>query len=98
MQQIKRFLAQRGGANGETGEDELASCVVQYLTTVLHGAHSQASMSLRNSRELRTIAECLDALLAGDLPHLGRLSHAACRSCANGHRRGQMELGAAYGN
>ena len=30
-------------------------------------------MSLRNSRELRTIAECIDALLAGDLPHLGDL-------------------------
>ena len=27
-------------------------------------------MSLRNSRDLRTIAECIDALLAGDLPHL----------------------------
>ena len=34
MQQIKRFLAQRGGANGETGDDELASCVLQYLTSV----------------------------------------------------------------
>ena len=30
-------------------------------------------MSLRNSWELRTIAECIDALLAGDFSHLGDL-------------------------
>ena len=30
-------------------------------------------MSPRNSREMRTIAECFDALLAGDLPQLGDL-------------------------
>ena len=41
--------------------------------SVFHGAHPQSSMSLRNSRELRTIAECIDALLAGDLPHLDDL-------------------------
>ena len=41
--------------------------------SVFHGARPQSSMSLRNSRELRTIAECIDALLAGDLPHLGDL-------------------------
>ena len=41
--------------------------------SVFHGAHPQSSMSLRSSRELRTIAECIDALLAGDLPHSGDL-------------------------
>ena len=70
LRQIKKFLAQRGGAD-EGGSDELATGVLQYLTSVFHGAHPQSSMSLRNSRELRTAAECIDALLAGDLPHLG---------------------------
>ena len=69
----KGFLAQRGGADIETNSDELATGLLQYLTSVFHGAHPQSSMSLRNSRELRTRAECIDVLLAGDLPHLGDL-------------------------
>ena len=71
LQQIKRFLSQRGGTSNEANNDELATGVLQYWTSVFHGAHPQSSMSLRNSRELRTIAECIDALLAGDLPHFG---------------------------
>ena len=73
LQQIKKFLSQRGGVSNEANNDELATGVLQYLMSVFHGAHPQSSMSLRNSRELRTIAECIDALLAGDLPHLGDL-------------------------
>ena len=61
------------GASDDAGNDELATGVLQYLISVFHGAHPQSSMSLRNSRELRTIAECIDALVAGDLPHLGDL-------------------------
>ena len=57
---------------------------------MLHGAHPHASMSLRNSRELLTVAECLDALLAGDLPHLGDLLMQ--RFNTNGHRREQLGL------
>ena len=60
----------RGGAGGDGNNDELASVVLQYLNGVFHGAHPQSSLSLRNSRELRTIAKCIDALLAGGLPHL----------------------------
>ena len=77
------FLAQRGGSD-EGGSDELAAGVLQCLTSVFHGAHPQSSMSLRNSRELRTIAECIDALLAGDLPHLGRRAHAPPEGGSNG--------------
>ena len=54
-EQIKKFLAQRGGAD-EGGSDELATGVLLYLTSVFHGAHPQSSMSTRNSRELRTVA------------------------------------------
>ena len=35
--------------------------------------HTQSSVSLCNRRELRTMAECIETLLAGDLPHLGDL-------------------------
>ena len=74
---MKKFLAQRGGADGETNSDELVTGVLQYLTSVFHGAHPQSSMSLWSSVELRTIAECIDALLAGDLPRLGVCSRSA---------------------
>jgi len=39
--------------------------MVRYLTTALGPAHP--SMGMRNQRELRTLAEALDALLAGDV-------------------------------
>ena len=41
-------------------------------------------MSLRNSRELRTVAECIDALLAGDLPHLQYLLMQRLKSGSDG--------------
>ena len=73
LQQTEKFLSQRGGVSNEANNDELATRALQYLMSVFHGAHPQSSMSLRNSRELRTIAERIEALLAGDLPHLGDL-------------------------
>ena len=39
--------------------------MVRYLTTALSPAHP--SMGVRNQRELRTLAEALDALIGGDL-------------------------------
>ena len=73
LQQIISYLSMRGGACGDGSNDGLATGVLQYLNSVFHGAHPQYSMSFRNSRELGTIAECIDALLAGDLPRLGDL-------------------------
>ena len=60
MQQIKRFLAQRGG----TVRFQLLTSVVCFMEHT-----RRSSTSLRNSLELRTIADCLDTLLAGDFPH-----------------------------
>ena len=70
LQQINRFFSQRRGIGNEANNDDLATGVLQYLMSVFHGAHPQSAMSLRDSRELRKIAECFDALLAGDLPLL----------------------------
>jgi len=39
--------------------------MVRYLTTALTPAHP--SLGMRNQRELRTLAEALDALLAGNV-------------------------------
>ena len=46
MQQVNNVFWPNGGATRETGEDELASCDLQYSTSVFHGAHPQATMGL----------------------------------------------------
>ena len=73
LEQIKAFLAQRGGAATDSELDELHACVVQYITSIWHGKHPVGEMGARNVQELRTMGEALDALLRGDLPHLGDL-------------------------
>ena len=50
LQQIKK----RGGTGSEADKDELATGVLQHLANGFHGAHPQSSMSLRNSKELKT--------------------------------------------
>ena len=63
-------MAQRGGAGSEADNGESATGVLKYLASVLHSVQPQSSMSLRNSGRLRTIAERVEALHAGDFPHL----------------------------
>ena len=70
FQQVRKFLAQRGGAGSEADNGEPATGVLKYLASVLHHVHPLSSMSLRNSGRFETTAECLDASHAGDFPHL----------------------------
>ena len=44
-----------------------------YLLSVVQGAHPPEKMGARTTAELRTVAESLDALGRGDLPHLADL-------------------------
>ena len=81
LQQIKKFLEVR--TRVAVMSWPLVFCR-QYLTSVFRGAHPQSSMSLRNRRELRTAAECIDALLVGDLPHLADLAHVPPDGGSNG--------------
>ena len=71
---MDKFLAQRvGGEQSSTrfaeGEGPLAPVAVRYLTTVLQQA--QSNMTLRNSRELRTLAEAIDFLVQGKVVEAG---------------------------
>ena len=70
LAEINRFLASRGepGAEGDSG-----GRMVAYLTSVFHGHYSAKEVGPRDSRELRTLAEALDALAAGNLPAVGDL-------------------------
>ena len=70
LSELRRFLAARGGlSDGDV--DRLAPIVVQYLRTVYDGAHPPSEQGARNKNEMELIAECIDSLLRGELPHLG---------------------------
>ena len=58
-------IKKRGGAGSEADKDELATGVLQHLANRFHGAHPQSLIGLRNSKDLKTIAVCTVALLAG---------------------------------
>ena len=42
-----------------------------WLTSIFHGRYPQETIGVRNARELKTLAQSLDALRRGDLPALG---------------------------
>ncbi|CAK0792480.1 unnamed protein product, partial [Prorocentrum cordatum] len=71
LEQIKQLLAQRGGADTEKNLNSMSAMVVQYIASAWHGRHPPHTMGVRNTKEMRMIGECLDALLAGRLPELG---------------------------
>ena len=48
-----------------TSDAELRPLATRYLTTILHQARG-STMGVRNARELRTLAEAIDALASGD--------------------------------
>ena len=64
--------AARLGSSGQSSEPEGRRLVTTYLTTALLPS-SGSSMNLRTQREMRTLAEALDAILAGDLAGAGDL-------------------------
>ena len=51
----------------------LAPKVMNYLTSVFHGAHPQKEVGIRTTRELATLATALDDIAAGRLPQVADL-------------------------
>ena len=54
-------------------------------------------MSLRKGREMRNLRRMSRCVSRWGPDMFGRFAHVASQSCTNGHRRGQLGLGAAYG-
>jgi hypothetical protein len=71
---MKTFLSAKEGAGGSDysskGQDTLTADVTRYLTTVIQPSRG-TSLSLRNERELRTLAESMDCLLRGQVGQAG---------------------------
>lgn len=85
---MRKALAARqgGGAIDSAMQDELSNLqgvVTNYLTVGLSpSAASQGKpLGLRNEREMRTLAEGLDAMLAGDLGRAGDILMQRFRAC-----------------
>ena len=74
---------------------QVVTCSTQRVCSMMHTRKRR--WAFRKSRELRSNAECLDALLAGDFPHLGDMLIQRVKSRANGLGRGQLGFGAAPG-
>ena len=68
LEMMSKYLDPRaGGRGGSVKQGDLgAPRVVRYLTTVVQVA-SSSGVGVRNERELRTLAEALDAMILGDL-------------------------------
>ena len=67
-----KYLGERAGAAiDDRGSKAARAQMVTYLVSVLHGRFPQAQVGPRSCRELRTLAEALDALGVGDLPRTG---------------------------
>ena len=60
-------------AREEGDQTEGTHKVVAYLSSIFHGSHTPQSIGIRTSREMRTLAEALDALQAGKLPEVADL-------------------------
>jgi hypothetical protein len=67
---ITKKVQARGGAGGDGAS---LQHFLTYLTAVLHGRHPPEKCGTRTSTELRLVAECLDALRAGDLTQVADL-------------------------
>ena len=70
LTEMRKYLAGRSGADTSWSEGQ----VLAYLNQVVLASKTQRELGERNSRELRTLAELLDALLAGDLAKVGDLA------------------------
>ena len=63
LDKMKEYLSQRRASGEEI--DDLCPLVMSYLTSVLIPS-ATGQMSVRNERELRTLAMALDSIITGD--------------------------------
>jgi len=66
---MQRYLGSREGA----ASSEQSPRVLNYLETVFNQRYSRDAVGLRTAREMRTLAEALDAMITGDSARAGDL-------------------------
>eukprot|EP00438_Fugacium_kawagutii_P006300 Skav233308 [mRNA] locus=scaffold4193:88579:93795:+ [translate_table: standard] len=74
MKELQRYLASRSETMEEGQEDQwMKNKMMAYVNQVILSQHPQASMGVRNYRELVTVGTSIALLLEGKLPELGDL-------------------------
>ena len=71
MEGALRQMAVYDSCHADPEFGAVRSSFQRYLQTVLFSKHSESAMGVRNARELRTLAQVLDAILAGNIPLAG---------------------------
>ena len=71
LKEMATYLTGRSGARLRHWAE---GQVLAYLNQVVFAGTTPKEMGERNTRELRTLAELMDALLEGDLPRVGDLA------------------------
>ena len=79
VEEIERFLSTRGGADA-AGAAAPEARFLSYLVQVVHAHHPPAKLG-DLGREMRTLAEVMDAILLGDLPRAADLCVQRFKSC-----------------
>ena len=90
VQEIENYLGARGGASA-AGANADPSRFVTYLTAVFHGMFPPDKVGPRTTREMRTLAEALDALGSGDLPRTADLLVQRFKSVEESVKRGNWD-------
>ena len=94
VSKIKEFMVGHQGGN-QSKRDQVAALFTPYLTSILLPSLSEKP-SLRNSRELLTIAQALDALVEGDLERVGDLLSSRFKALETATQEGNWNLARHY--
>ena len=70
VEEVNRFLGDRGLAGDQNNEALNTSGIMTHSQIILRGRLPQSQMAHRPCSEIATAESCLDALAAGDLPHM----------------------------
>jgi hypothetical protein len=89
LKKMRKYLTTQQGSGG--GADPLAPVVTSYLTSVLVPA-AGSQLSLRNSGELRHLAEALDCLLVGNVVGAADVLAQRFRSVETAHFDGSWAM------
>eukprot|EP00438_Fugacium_kawagutii_P032029 Skav203166 [mRNA] locus=scaffold371:248364:249752:+ [translate_table: standard] len=73
MEELQRFLANRSEVSGDEEGQWMQYKMMGYVNQVIFSQHPQASMGIRNYRELVTLGTGIDLLLSGKVAELGDL-------------------------
>ncbi len=97
MEQVRRFLAWREGANAEEADiDGETASLMAYLQLIVKTSTAHAHLSNRCTKELETLAAAVDLLIARRLPELADLLMQRFKALERSALDGHWEIASQY--